>query len=154
MNIETIECSAEDGTITTYTVYVFVPAKEYAPAVLITGSPAEGQALSAKVLNLDTAQGTYTWYLNDQPVSGANGQSFTVPAGSEGKTLKVRFVSAESKEYFSDGVLVQENPAILSPGETQVGMNTATLVITICVVLVALGLGILFGIFFTKRNYS
>ena len=34
------------------------------------------------------------------------------------------------------------------------GMNTATLVITICVVLVALGLGILFGIFFTKRNYS
>lgn len=67
MNIETIECSAEDGTITTYTVYVFVPAKEYAPAVLITGSPAEGQALSAKVLNLDTAQGTYTWYLNDQP---------------------------------------------------------------------------------------
>lgn len=154
MNIETIECSAEDGTITTYTVYVFVPAKEYAPAVLITGSPAEGQALSAKVLNLDTAQGTYTWYLNDQPVSGANGQSFTVPAGSEEKTLKVRFVSAENKEYFSDGVLVQENPAILSPGETQVGMNTATLVITICVVLVALGLGILFGIFFTKRNYS
>ena len=50
--------------------------------------------------------------------------------------------------------MVQENPAILSPGETQVGMNTATLVITICVVLVALGLGILFGIFFTKRNYS
>ena len=38
--------------------------------------------------------------------------------------------------------------------QTQVGMNTATLVITICVVLVALGLGILFGIFFTKRNYS
>ena len=66
----------------------------------------------------------------------------------------MRFVSAENKEYFSDGVLVQETPAILSPGETQVGMNTATLVITICVVLVALGLGILFGIFFTKRNYS
>ena len=154
MNIETIECIAEDGTITTYTVYVFVPAKEYTPAVLITGSPAEGLTLSAEVLNLDATSGTYTWYLDDQPISGANDKSFTVPSGSEGKTLKVRFVSSENKEYFSDSVSIQENQTILSPGNTQVNRNTATLVITICIVLVALGLGILFGIFFTKRNYS
>ena len=62
--------------------------------VAITGTPAFGNTLKASVSAALAGSNTYQWYLNGAPIAGADGSSYTVPAGAVAGALSVAVKSA------------------------------------------------------------
>lgn len=86
---------------------------------LCQGLSAPGIQVAGNVLSVDAGWDSYQWYLNGNPISGANGASFTATADG---VYYVVVSTAANCEYQSDSYLYEgaSNPAGIAENEQQV----------------------------------
>lgn len=149
MNTVQITCTAEDGTKMIYTVYVYVPEKVEKGQLIINGTPQVGEKLTL-TLSGNTSGGTYSWFIGDQKVEGVSSNSYTLLPSDVNKTVKAVYTDTDGNELMSQVLTVSARPE--NPSLNR-GLDRAALIITICTALIALCIGIVVGVFFTKRKY-
>lgn len=151
LNTVTVVCKAENGSETVYTIHVFVPRKEVVPhkELIIDGAPIVGEKLTLRLVGT-MAEGSFCWYVGDEKVEGVTGDSYTLLASDVNKTVKAVYTDQEGNELTSQVLTVVNKEVIGLEKQT---LSTAELIIMIVLVFVALLLGGVFGMFFTKRSY-
>ncbi len=149
MNEIKIPCTAENGTVLAYTVYVFVPEKNETRQLLINGTPTVGQKLTLNFTG-DSSGGTFSWYVGDVKVEGVSSDTYTLLASDVNKTVKAVFTDADGNEWTSQVLTVLAKQPGSAPNHS---FDRTALIVTICTALIALCVGVTVGIFFTKRRY-
>src|SRR6185437_13589291 len=66
------------------------PGPSEATSAPFTTAPGHTYHLTAEVPNLGSRQATYEWIVNGQPVSGATGSSYDLPAGTATVSVRVK----------------------------------------------------------------
>ncbi len=148
MNLAEISCTAEDGSIKVYSVYVFLPVKAQVNQILLNGSPEVGQQLTAIFVG-DFEKGTIAWFVGDKQVENYSSESYMLLPQDANKTVKAVFTDAEGNQTVSQVLTV--TPKEISSSHK---INPSEVFIIIAVIVVSLAIGAVSGFFFTKRRFS
>ena len=102
----------------------------------VSGTPRVGETLAADTSGITDADGlvnveyAYQWLADDADIDGATGSTYTVAAGDEGKTLKVRVTftdDAGNEESLTSDATAAVTPPALYPKSATVDGETLVL---------------------------
>ncbi len=149
LNTIILTCTAENGEITEYTVYVFVPVVEQKRELILNGTPQVGEKLTLTVLG-DSEGGSYKWYVGGVPVEGVDADSYLLLSSATNKTIYAEYTDKDGTVLVSQTVTVTAAPDVTTGGRT---LSTADILIMSITVVIAFLVGGLIGaLFFGQKS--
>ncbi|MBQ9468722.1 MAG: cadherin-like beta sandwich domain-containing protein [Clostridia bacterium] len=154
LNEQTVTCTAEDGSTSVYTIYVYTPPTAD-PHLYLNGIPAVGNTVTTQIDDAG-AGGSFRWFIDGKPSETDTGSSYRVKEEDAGKAIYAEYTDPSGKTIRSQTLSVPASEAETKQPESETPdtpqRNVTELIVVLILAVFCIGAGVIIGIFFTKKS--